>query len=138
MLMAQFRIASLWWWIVDGLQTNRFEGVKNCTFMETPTATTQGFRVRRSEEEVKSRVLKFQTVELEWSSEEVSVSTVRELTGSLGSEVSVFGNRGRYRCSGCVEERSQQRNTTCSRAQAPVLVLELPAGSQPDRDRPSH
>lgn len=29
MLMAQFRIASLWWWIVDGLQTQHFHGVKN-------------------------------------------------------------------------------------------------------------
>lgn len=49
MLMAQFRIASLWWWIVDGLQTKRFEGVK--------TGTTQGFsgwegeKKRRSVEE---------------------------------------------------------------------------------------
>ncbi len=29
MLIAQFRIASLWWWIVDGLQTQHFSDVKN-------------------------------------------------------------------------------------------------------------
>lgn len=50
MLMAQFRIASLWWWMVDGLQKNS-QGVKNRTFGRMLTGTRQVFGVWRSEGE---------------------------------------------------------------------------------------
>lgn len=74
MLMAQFRIASLWWWMVDGLQTKRLEGVKNGTFTETPAGTRQVLQARRREEEVKRRVLKQEQHEEE--SEEAPVKPV--------------------------------------------------------------
>lgn len=40
MLTAQFRMASLWWWMVDGLQAETCEGVKDRTLVEAAPGTT--------------------------------------------------------------------------------------------------